>query len=348
VLSPKNSPLGKVLSQYVLVRIVRMDDVNVALFDRDWYNTLYFFALNADEQIYLRYGGRDARSPDSYLNLESIELAARQGLELHKLYREGKLPRKEPPKPLYPREIPMLVERTYARGQCVECHLIGDFQNLQRERDNTLDKLKHLFVAPDIRTIGIELDVPKGLLVRQATGAVEKAGMKAGDRISGLNGVPVWTFGDLQYEYDKVDRRARRIEISVDRSGEEARLKVDLPEKWWLTEIRYRQSSVDPRTFFEDRPLTAEEKRKFGLKPEGFASEVKYIPDFARTMKSHSLQLGDIVWAVDGTESDPDALTADLYIRLRRTPEDSVTLDVIRKGEKLKVPLKTFRLGFRK
>jgi hypothetical protein len=348
VLSPKSSPLGKVLSEYVLVRIVRMDDVNVALFDRDWYNTLYFFVMNGDEQIYMRYGGRDARSPDSYLNLESIELAARQGLVLHKQYMEGKLPKKELPKPLYPRQIPLLVERTFARSQCVECHLIGDFQNLQREQDKTLDKLRHLFVSPDIRAIGIELDVPKGLVVKQATGAVAQAGMSAGDRISGFNGVPVWTFGDLQYEYDKVNRRAKQVEISVERGGTESKLTVALPERWWLTEIRYRQSSVDPRTFFEDRPLSAEEKAKFGLMPGGFASEVKYIPDFARVMKSHTLQVGDIVYAVDGAEADPDAPTADLYIRLRRTPEDSVTLDVIRKGEKLKISLKTFRLGFRK
>ena len=45
VLSPKNSPLGKVLSEYVTVRIVRMDDVDVGLFDRDWNNAIYFFVL---------------------------------------------------------------------------------------------------------------------------------------------------------------------------------------------------------------------------------------------------------------------------------------------------------------
>ena len=63
MLSPKASPLGKQLSQYVCVRIVRMDDVDVGLFDRDWNNALYFFVLNADEQIYMRYGGRDSHRP---------------------------------------------------------------------------------------------------------------------------------------------------------------------------------------------------------------------------------------------------------------------------------------------
>ena len=62
-MSPKSSPRGRLLSQYVLVRITRMDGIDLGLFDYDRHNTLYYFALNADEQIYLRYGGRAAESP---------------------------------------------------------------------------------------------------------------------------------------------------------------------------------------------------------------------------------------------------------------------------------------------
>jgi hypothetical protein len=95
VLSPTDSPRGKLLSQYVCARITRLDDVDFGLFDWDRHNTLYYFALNADEQIYLRYGGRDPQSPITYLDLESIELALEKGLELHKLYQDGKLPKTE-------------------------------------------------------------------------------------------------------------------------------------------------------------------------------------------------------------------------------------------------------------
>ena len=123
--------------------------------------------------------------------------------------------------------MPLLVERTFARRQCVECHLIGDFQNIQREQDGVLDKLTHLYRSPDIKTIGISLDVPKGLVVKEATGAVAAAGMKPGDRIAAWNGVPVWTFGDVQYRYDKVDRRAKSLEITVDRDGKPVDLTVD-------------------------------------------------------------------------------------------------------------------------
>jgi len=348
VLSSKDSPLGKELSQYVCVRIVRIDNVDVGLFERDWNNTLYYFMLNADEQIYMRYGGRDSESPDTYLNLDSLELALKQGLDLHRQYLTGELKKSERPKPLYPRDIPLLVERTIGRNQCVECHLIGDFQNLQREQEGTLDKLTHLFRSPDIKTLGIELDVPKGLVVKEARGAVQAAGMKPGDRIAALNGTPVWTFGDLQYSYDKVNRKADRIEIAVDRAGTRVPLAVTLPLRWWLTDLRFRQSSVEPRTYFEDRPLTEAEKRSRGLKTDGFASEVKFVADFAKTMKSNDLQTGDIIFGVDGAERDDIANTAELFIKLRKTPGDSVMLDILRNGQRMKSQLLTYRMSFRK
>src|SRR5204863_2755160 len=204
--------------------ITRMDAVDVGLFDRDWNNAIYFFMLNADERIYMRYGGRDAASPDTYLNLNSLEVAARQGLDLHRRSEGGELKPVERPATLFPRQMPLLVQRTFAQRQCVECHLIGDFQNIQREEDGTLDKLTHLYRSPDINTLGIELDVPKGLVVKEARGAAQAAGMKPGDRIAGLYGTPVWTFADFQYAYDNVNRRSDHVQIAVDRGGETVQL----------------------------------------------------------------------------------------------------------------------------
>jgi hypothetical protein len=348
VLSPKDSPLGKLLAQYVCVRITRMDDVDVGLFDRDWNNAVYFFALNAEEQIYFRYGGRDSASPDTYLSLDSIGVALEQGLKMHRRYTSGDLRLPPRPKPLLPREIPLLVKRTFAQRQCVECHLIGDFQNIQRERDGTLDKLTHLYRSPDIKTIGIELDVPKGLVVKEARGAVLAAGMKVGDRITAVNDTMVLTFGDLQYRYDQVERRATQVRMMVEREGKQLELTVALPERWWWTDLRFRQSSVDPRLDFEDRPLTADEKSRLGLSTDGFASQVKHVAELAKAMGSHDLQVGDVIAAVDGVERDDLANTAELYLKLRKKAGDSAMLEVIRNGRRIKMQLNTHVLSFRK
>ena len=348
VLSPQDSPLGKVLSQYICVRIVRMDDVDIGLFDRDWNNAIYFFALNADEQIYFRYGGRESNSPDTYNSLESMWIALEQGLVLHKKYLAGQLPKQERPKPFFPRQIPPLVARTFAQHQCVECHLIGDFQNIQREREGVLDKLSQLYRSPDIKTLGISLDVPKGLVIKDATGPVAAAGMKPGDRITSWNGTPVITFGDVQYRYDQVDRHARSIHITVDRGGQSIDVAVDLPPLWWWTDLRFRQSSVDPRLDFEDRPLTAAEKQQLGLKPDSFASRVKYVSDMAKIRESHDLRIGDVIVAVDGVDTDPFANTAELYLKLHIKAGGSVKLEVLRDGKRITMPLQSYVLSFRK
>src|SRR5260370_23337221 len=102
-----------------------MDDVDDAVFEREWNNALYFFVMNADEQIYLRYGGRDARGPMTYLDLDSLELALKQGLQLHEKYTRGEMKKSPRPEAIFPRQIPPLVGRTVARNPVVEVHVIG-------------------------------------------------------------------------------------------------------------------------------------------------------------------------------------------------------------------------------
>ncbi len=337
------------MSQYVLVRIIRMDTVDIGLFEHDRNNTLYFYLMNADEQIYMRYGGRDSAAADTYLSLASLEVALRQGLEQHDRFKKGELAKAERPKPASPRDYPLLVERTFARGQCVECHLIGDFQNLHREKDKTLDKMTHLYRSPDIKTIGIYLDVPKGLVVKEAKDAVAAAGMKAGDRITSVNGTPVLTFADLQHYYDKTDRRAAKTApFTVEREGKTEALTVTLPPRWWWTDVRYRQSSVEPRLYFDSRPLTEAEKKERGLPVDGFACEVTRLDSFGTMMKSHQLKVGDVIFGVDGVQKDEYAHTADLYMKLKLTPGDIVKLDVLRDGQRMQSMLTSYRLSFRK
>lgn len=348
VLTEKGTKRGRLLQQYVTARITRLDRINIGLYDFDRYNTLYFFILNADEQIYLRYGGRDAQSALTYLNLESLELALEQGLKLHRRHQEGRLPARPSPAARYPAEIPALYERTTGAGRCVECHLVGDLENVQRERDGTLDKLLHLHRTPDIKTIGIELDVPQGLRVARATGSVAEAGLRAGDVIREINGAVVWTFGDLQWEYGKVPHSAQRINLAVLRGSERVPLTVSLPALWWYSDLTYRNLSVDPRVYFTAEALSAAEKSELGFDPQGFASRVNSIDALAEMLLSHELRDGDIIYSVDGETADPVTDRVDMFIKLRKDAGSELTLSVLRDGQRIELPLKTARMSFRK
>lgn len=348
MLTEANTKRGRLLQQYVTARITQLDGIDIGLFDFDRYNTLYFFVLNADERIYLRYGGRDVQSATSYLNLESLELALERGLKLHQIYLDGKLSERPKPKARYPRQILALYERTIGRGRCVECHLVGDLENVQRERDGTLDKLRDLFRAPEIKKIGIKLDIPKGLRVAAAKGAAADAGIRSGDVIRTVNGIPVWTFGDFQWEYGKVAYTAKSMQIGVEREGASHNATVRLPEFWWHTDLTYRNLSVDPRVYFRSQALDASERARLGLDPSGFASRVDSVDPLSEILGSHQLQVGDVIYAVDGESIDEVADTAHLYIKLRKQAGSVVTLHVLRGPDRLKLPLKTERMSFRK
>ncbi|MCH7959682.1 MAG: PDZ domain-containing protein [Candidatus Hydrogenedentes bacterium] len=325
-----------------------MNGVNIGLFDFDWHNALYFFALNADDQIYLRYGGRDETSPEAYLDLDSLELALQQGLEQHHRYQDGKLPRTPRPEPMYPRDIPLLKSEVVAQGRCVECHLIADYMAQEREFMGTLDKKRDLFVYPDIRRIGIHLDIPKGLEVEEATGPVAAGGMRAGDTITGINGTPVLTYGDLQHHYNTIPRDAQRVGFTVSRDGTETPLTVNLPDEWWYTDLYHRYLSIDPVLYFSSRPLTTDEKRQHGFDPEGFASEVTRCDPGAKVYKMHELLPGDIIYSVNGIEADAATQNLEIYIKMNTISGDRIRLGVIREGERIAMDAHTLRQGFRK
>ena len=324
-----------------------MTGVDIGLFDFDRHNALYYFAMNADERIYLRYGGRDATSPAAYLNLHSLEIALELGLEQHELYKEGMLERQTRPAPFFPRDIPLLKREVLDRRRCVECHLIGDYQTQQLEVDGRLDKLKDMYVSPDIKTVGILLDKPRGLIVKHATGAVEEAGMEPGDLITAINGSPVLTFGDFQYAYDKVPRDASQVQIAVSRSDERKLFAVDLPEEWWLTDLHFRYYSVEPLLYFSTEGLSQEEKKAYGFPAAGFASKVTEVRPQSKAFNLNELQAGDIIYSVGGVEFDKRTQHLETHITLSQKSGERFPVKLLRDGKKLRMNIRSMRQGFR-
>jgi S1-C subfamily serine protease len=205
-----------------------------------------------------------------------------------------------------------------------------------------------MYLSPDIRTIGIELDVPKGLVVAKVEGPAAEAGMLPGDAISHVEGVRVYTFGDMQYQYNKVDREANQTHWSVERDGKTVDLTINLPPRFWLSNLVHRHWTIEPRPYFRSKELTAEEKKALGLPAGGFASKVTYVDGVADLLNSHELKVGDIVAGVNGVQEDEIANTAELFIRLRTKSGETSKLDVIRDGKHMEMKLTTGRMGFRK
>ncbi len=325
-----------------------MTGIDIGLFDYDRHNSIYFFVLNADEQIYLRYGGRDSEDGGTYLDLSSIELAMRHGLKQHELFEAGRLPKQPRPAPMFPQEIVSLKREIIGRNRCVECHLIGDYLAQDQEKAGTLDRIKTLWPSPDLKTLGIHLDVPKGLVIGKTEGAAAQAGMRAGDLITAFNQTPVLTFGDLQYRYGKLPRNASAIRLTVERGGKAKTMTIKLPGEWWYTDTSFRFWTVEPMIYFRSKPLAPDRKRKLGFVANGFASEVTEVDPLGESLKLHMLKSGDVIYAVNDVAASGLTRNIELYIKLTARSGESVKLKLLRDGKPMEMTLKTYRQSFRK
>ena len=325
-----------------------MTGIDVGLYDFDPHASIFFFIVSPDEKIYLRYGGRDAVAADSYLDLASLELALERGLEQHARWRAGKLPERPRPAPLFPRDIDAL-QKTEMRGRrsCVECHHIGDYQAAEMEAAGKLDKPQIMFRSPDIRTIGIHLDVPQGLTVEQASGAAAEAGLSPGDRIVALNERAVLTFGDFLYAYDALDRASTGLRLRVDRGGAHVDLRVSLPPLWWVYDIGFRRWSIDPMTYFDSEPLSTERKSELDLPADGLACEVTSVSRRARALELHTLEPGDVIYSVAGSQAGPQGESCELFIKLNVRSGSAVSLGVVRDGDRIDMRMSTHRQYYR-
>lgn len=332
----------------MLARITTMTGINVGLFDYDRHNSIYFFAMNADEQIYLRYGGRDAEDASTYHHLDSLTLALQSGLQQHALYNAGKLPKQPRPVPLYPQEIVSLKREVIDRNRCVECHLIGDYKAQDEESAGTLNKRRTMFPSPELKLLGIHLDVPKGLVVGKTEGAAIEAGIQAGDLITIFNQTPVLTFGDLQYHYGKLERDVRQIKLTIERQGKAKTLTIKLPGEWWYTDTNYRYWTVEPMIYFTVQPLSVEQKRQLKFKADGFAGKITDVDPIGESLKLHTLKKGDIVYAVNGVEASKLTRNVELYLKLTLRAGESAQLKLWREGQPIEMTLKTHRQYFRK
>ena len=314
------------------LRIVDMSNVDVALFEFDFDLTFSVFVLNHEKNIYLRYGGRDDRSPDSYLSENSLAHALESGLKVHDDWKQGKLKLAPPPKPVPATSYPRL-KKIVEQGNCIHCHQVADVKSRAMVALPTFNKTTDSFIYPDPGNLGLEIDPDFGNKLKAASGAAKAAGLKAGDTVSAVGGHRVHTFGDLQYALHKLDTDAESVTIATAARPNEA-ITMQLPEHWRVTDLNRRNIGhrLTPFPGFWSKTLSAEQKQELGLRPDGFASQVTKF--WVNTNgKKAGMREGDIVYAVGGVETSPIARNAMIYIRMHHKSGDEVQVQYRREGK---------------
>src|SRR5262249_44816904 len=92
--------------------------------------------------------------------------------------------------------------------------------------------------------IGLRLEVNRGNIVERIleNSPASKLGIKPGETLRMLNGVPIHSFGDDQYALDIASKSAA-IEVVWTSGDEMHEAKLPLPEGWRKTDLSWRTSA---------------------------------------------------------------------------------------------------------
>jgi len=196
---PRIKPL---LEQFVCVRVIKTNGLDLSLFQSDFDQSFAVFMLNADRTIYGRYGTRpETESQETEMSLEGFADTLRQGLELHQGYprNRDRLAAKTPGKPRYalPEDLPELQKyREFAKVEkletrmCIHCHQIREAERLEYRKRGAAIPLETLFTWPATTALGFALDPNTSATVADVTKAaagrpVNRRGRAGGDFAGG-------------------------------------------------------------------------------------------------------------------------------------------------------------------
>jgi hypothetical protein len=325
-----------VAEKFVLLRLTRMRGVDLDLFDFDYDLTWMAFFISADEHVYGRYGGRDADSPDGRVSLAGLRYAMSAALEVH---------RQTKPEPAREKTSPRTAEQ-YPAGKrlfeksCIHCHQVYDFRRdaLQASGKWSLDEL---WVYPLPENVGLTLEIDRGNRVAKvaADSPAARAGLKSGDQLMRANSIAIASFADLQYALQRAPAKGT-IDITWRRGEAEKSATLGLAVGWRRTDISWRWSlrGLDPTPWVQGDDLTEAEKKELRLSPKRLA--FRQGPFVAAPARQAGIRSGDVIIGVDGKELEMSARQFGAYVRTRYKVGDTITLNLLRDGKALDVPLK--------
>jgi hypothetical protein len=321
--------LESVADSFIRVRLTRIDDLDLRLFDFDYDLTLTFFFLDADGRVYARYGGRDAENPDRRQSLAGLRYTMESVLAEHRSDRPRFALRSE--------EGPRTIRDVQGgrRNGCFHCHQVKEIlnENLRKKGEWTRDLI---WRYPLPENVGVTLDVDRGNVVRsvEAQSPAAAAGVLPGDRLRRAGQTPIHSIADLMFALDRAPRQGK-VELAWQRGTAERSATLVLAEGWRRTDLTWRPSvqHLVPSVRLYGKDLTAEERQPLGLSPRQLAFKQN---DFVPTpVQKAGIRGGDIILGIDGKALEMDVVDFIHYVQRHYLVGDRVVIDVIRNRERM-------------
>lgn len=319
--------------QFVRVRLGRVDLSDLNLFEFDYDLTFMVFFLNAHEKIYARYGARDATDADSRQSLEGLRYTMQSVLQAHKNHSTNFAPLSST-KPFFVRE-----ETGVQGGHCLHCHQVKERINRKIVSDGDWSR-DHVFRYPLPDNIGLILDVDRGNIVEKVVpgSAVQKAGIRVGDRLYKIGTVAVHSIADASFALDKAPLGGS-ISVEFQHDDKPSKVEIVLDEGWKKSDISWRPSMrfLKPNFAIYGPDLTSQEKAKLNLEATRLAfKQSDQISQFAKTS---GIKPNDIILGLEGQKMNMDVDQFVRKIQKEFLVGDTITMDILRDSKPMKLTL---------
>jgi len=317
--------------------LARIEEMDVRLFEFDLDLTFMVFFLNADESVYGRFGGRDAKDAENRQSLPGLRYAMQAALESHRGgVLSAELQIRGTSKDF--RNLSTVSQATASVG-CMHCHRVKEvlYDDL-RENGQWDQELVWRYPPPD--NLGLVLEVDRGNVVERVepNSPAAEVGIKPGDVVEELGNLPVHSFADAQFALDRAPSSGL-LSIEWTSGDESLRGNFSLPEGWRRTDITWRPSmlAMVATAPVNGEDLTLDERKKHGLAPAQLAfwqqSKVSAVA------QSAGIRPGELIIGFDGKTPEMDAYQFQSFVRSDYVADDTVTVEVLRNGKRLSLPM---------
>lgn len=358
----KDPVLRPLLDQYVRVRIVGTNGLDLNLFQYDYDQSFAVFLMNADKTIYGRFGTRSHRTDwTSDVSIEGLTKALDAGLRLHANYPRNKayFAGKHGDKPLYasPEKFPSLKDKytdslNYEGDvvkSCIHCHQIGDAQKaVFRDRGKAIPD-EFLFPYPHPKAIGTIIDPSEMNIVKDVTpGSIaEKTGLKSGDRVFALNGQVILSIADIQWVLHHA-KDQDVVQADIVRNGQHVMKSIELPQGWrQQDDLSWRVGAWPMRGMIlggmKLEEATAEQRERASITdPNKMALHIRSVGRYGKhaLAKNTGFRVDDILVGFDGQDDllrETDVLA---YGAQNCMPGEKVKIDFVRGNKPMSLSLK--------
>lgn len=350
----KDPVIRPLLDQFVCVRQVSTNGLDLGLFQYDTDQSFAVFMLNADGTIYGRFGTRSHRTEWlGDVSLEGLAKALEGALQLHHNYPSNKArlagKRGGKPEVASPEKFPMLREKftdalNYEGNvaqSCIHCHQIGEAQRAFYWSANKPIPEKVFFPYPHPKSLGLILDPKERATVKEVKrdSVAARSGLRPRDRILSIDGQVPLSIADIQWALHQTDPAGADVPLEVDRNGQSISLTLGLDKGWRQAgDISWRVTSWSLRRMATGgmrlEALGSEERKELGIADGSMALSATHVGQYGPhgTAQKAGLRKGDVLIEYDGRTDLNSEQDLFWYANNHRRPGDRVNVTVLREG----------------